>query len=378
MEIPEIIEYNIILLGWVIALLLGVFLILIKPPHNKANEYFKQGKNTLGIVFMLFSFELLFQWFLRQFEIANPILSVSVYLLCFFTATLLITDAFCTLLKSRSNSDARFKIRRIAIISFLIYFILLTINYFLPGMKTRAYGLLVCGAILFITAWTGLYFCISFYRKAIIDLKKYYSDLVESMLQWMPGVAVGVLIFLLSAPFVCFCPRWVGVYQVALGIFIFIYIFVCIINFSFKYSSLATALTTDEANQDTDSGEDECVMSRQATMSASLQEVLQDKETRWLEHGGYLVPGITIEQTARDMGTNRNYLSKYLNEIKHLTFYEWIAQLRIQEAQSLMRNDSSLSMEQIARQVGYTSYSTFSNTFKKISGLSPKEWRNRK
>ena len=77
------------------------------------------------------------------------------------------------------------------------------------------------------------------------------------------------------------------------------------------------------------------------------------------------------------MGTNRSYLSRYLNEVKNVTFYEWVSLMRIQEAQQLMAaSGTSMTMEQIAARVGFSSYSTFSSTFKKIVGISPNRWRN--
>jgi AraC-like DNA-binding protein len=50
--------------------------------------------------------------------------------------------------------------------------------------------------------------------------------------------------------------------------------------------------------------------------------------------------------------------------------------MRIQEAQSLMLADRNMPIEQIASEVGFTSQSTFSSTFKKQVGISPNAWRN--
>ena len=112
------------------------------------------------------------------------------------------------------------------------------------------------------------------------------------------------------------------------------------------------------------------------SLSTSLQEIMRDKESRWRDLGGYRTPGLTIEQAARAMGTNRSYLSRYLNEVRRMTFYEWVAQMRIDEAQSIMLQEPDVSMEQIASRVGFSSLSTFSSTFKKIVGESPIKWRN--
>ena len=148
------------------------------------------------------------------------------------------------------------------------------------------------------------------------------------------------------------------------------------------YNKLAVAITSSpgekDNEEDTDTGEsldgDGEVM--RSTLSESLRDVLNEKAQRWIERGGYRTPGITIDQVAHDMGTNRSYLSRYLNEVCQVSFYEWVAQMRIEEAQSLMRSNPSLSIEQIATKVGFTSASTFSSTFKKMVGSTPNKWRN--
>ena len=142
---------------------------------------------------------------------------------------------------------------------------------------------------------------------------------------------------------------------------------------------MALAITTPSSEQDdadtaVDNADNEEAM--HTTLSESLRDVLNEKAQRWIERGDYRTPGITIEQVAHDMGTNRSYLSRYLNEVCQVSFYEWVAQMRIEEAQSLMRSNPSLSIEQIATKVGFTSASTFSSTFKKMVGSTPNKWRN--
>jgi AraC-like DNA-binding protein len=203
---------------------------------------------------------------------------------------------------------------------------------------------------------------------------------VENLMRWMPGVGFGIMIFMLSAPITCLCPRWIGINQLALGIIMMIYTFVCVINFSLNYNKVAVAITPGELGGNDanlpENPDNEDTMSSSTSLNDSLRDILHEKAQRWIERGGYRTPGITIEHVARDMGTNRSYLSRYLNELRHVNFYEWVAQLRIEEAQSLMRTHPSMLIEQIASRVGFTSASTFSSTFKKIVGITPNKWRN--
>lgn len=379
--ISQELELNIVLIGWVIPILLGLVLLVIKTPETQSHIYYQKGKLTCAIAFLLFGAEILSQWVMRVLEVGDPILSVSVYLLVFCLATLLFAMGYCTMI-SPGSVDQRQQI--IAAVVLLAFVTILVINYFLPNRLWQVRGLLLCCVFLFIITCSGIYSCVAVYRKAINNLRTYYSDVVENMIRWMPGVGAGILVFLLSAPFVCWLPRWVGVYQVALGIIMIIYTFICIINFSSSYKSLAAALNDGEDGSDAqeisamnDAGDEEGDMNVQrSSFSDSLIEVMQEKEARWRVRGGYRTKGVTIEQAAREIGTNRSYLSKYLNEVRQMTFYEWVAQMRIQEAQSLMLADRNMPIEQIASEVGFTSQSTFSSTFKKQVGISPNAWRN--
>lgn len=373
----DMIEYNLVLIGWVVALLLGIALLVIKVPETAGHTSYSRGKKTGAIAILLFGAEIFFQWLIRFYlAIADPMLSVSAYLFTFFVANLLFTGGFCSMMAPILYTRRQ---RIIAICLAAFYLFLLIAVYFLPGRRLQSYGILLCCGLLFLLACACIYKCIIIYRSAINDLRTYYSDVVENLMRWMPGVGFGIMIFMLSAPITCLCPRWIGINQLALGIIMMIYTFVCVINFSLNYNKVAVAITPgdheDNANLP-ENADNEDTMSSTTSLNDSLRDILHEKAQRWIERGGYRTPGITIEHVARDMGTNRSYLSRYLNELRHVNFYEWVAQLRIEEAQSLMRTHPSMLIEQIASRVGFTSASTFSSTFKKIVGITPNKWRN--
>lgn len=337
---------------------------------------------------LLFGCEILFQWILHIRAIADPILSVSVYLFTFCAASLLNAAGYCFMLRPELMDRRQMGF---AVLTQVTFTALLVLSCCLPGMRWKVRGLLLCCVLLFLITCLGFYYCVRVYRSIIDNMRRYYSDELDNMTRWMPGVGLGVLAFLISAPFICWLPRWTGVYQVSLGIIMFVYTYVCFSNFCSNYTSVSAA---SPANEQTDGKDVDAHVSsslgenagmadaqdndshRSAAMSDSLQDVMKDKEQRWLEHGGFRTPGITIEQAAREMGTNRSYLSKYLNEVCHVTFYEWVAQMRINEAKSLLLDERDQSIEKISSMVGFSSPSTFSSTFKRMVGVSPNQWRN--
>ena len=50
----DLIEYNLVLIGWVVALLLGMALLVIKVPETAGHTSYSRGKKTGAIVILLF------------------------------------------------------------------------------------------------------------------------------------------------------------------------------------------------------------------------------------------------------------------------------------------------------------------------------------
>ncbi len=57
-----------------------------------------------------------------------------------------------------------------------------------------------------------------------------------------------------------------------------------------------------------------------------------------------------------------------------MSFPNYLASLRMKKAQELMK-DEALSLEVIAKSVGYKDYFYFNKVFKKVVGLSPSRFR---
>jgi len=95
----------------------------------------------------------------------------------------------------------------------------------------------------------------------------------------------------------------------------------------------------------------------------------------WVKQKRYLEPGLTIESVAKELNTNRTYLSSYINTNKQQTFRTWINQLRIEEARFLLLNSPELSIAEIGRMSGVTDSGNFSRQFSLVAGISPLNWR---
>ncbi|MDL2241666.1 helix-turn-helix domain-containing protein [Bacteroidales bacterium OttesenSCG-928-L03] len=102
---------------------------------------------------------------------------------------------------------------------------------------------------------------------------------------------------------------------------------------------------------------------------------LNSKITSWVEAKGFVNYGVTVKQLARQLSTNRTYLSQHINSTYRKTFNEWINDLRIGEAKRLLAAYPGLSMNDVAEKSGYVSQSHFTREFTKREQVSPRNWR---
>lgn len=91
----------------------------------------------------------------------------------------------------------------------------------------------------------------------------------------------------------------------------------------------------------------------------------------------HLDPDFSLPVLAGKVHLSTHLLSQLLNAHLGQNFYEFTAAYRIQEAQQMlgMPKNKIKSIEQIAEEVGYYSKSSFNTAFKKITGITPSQYR---
>lgn len=89
---------------------------------------------------------------------------------------------------------------------------------------------------------------------------------------------------------------------------------------------------------------------------------------------------LTLDMLAKNLNVNRNYLSKAINKITGKNFNTYINEYRVKEAIKILSDKRSdvISIDAIALEVGFNNRISFYQAFKKLTGLSPSEFRNNK
>lgn len=88
----------------------------------------------------------------------------------------------------------------------------------------------------------------------------------------------------------------------------------------------------------------------------------------------YLNPKLNIVELSIAVGTNRTYISNFINQQLHTTFYEYVNKWRVNQAKELL-SSTSLPLEDVATQSGFNSLSSFRRYFTKSVGMTPQAFR---
>lgn len=91
----------------------------------------------------------------------------------------------------------------------------------------------------------------------------------------------------------------------------------------------------------------------------------------------YLRADVSLAALARQLNTSPHHLSQVLNNRLGVSFFDWLAQHRVAEAQRLLADPATarLKIDEIAERVGYNSSSAFHTAFKRLTNQTPAQFR---
>jgi AraC-like DNA-binding protein len=112
-------------------------------------------------------------------------------------------------------------------------------------------------------------------------------------------------------------------------------------------------------------------------VQARLDEGLRDL---MVEKHAFLDSELRLVDVARTLCTNRNYLSRHINERYGINFNEYLNRMRIRYSKQYMLDNPNQLLDQIAIECGFGTAQSFGRKFKAIEGVTPRTWmvNNRK
>jgi len=285
----------------------------------------------------------------------------------------------------------REKFRRMDAAHFIIY--VLNFSLFFPTVMKGLYlnDTPIFGKMLFIVVTSGLTVSIIYMVYTIMTLGKYYrkienyySDIERMKLNWL--MKITILSFFVITVWLCefglsyfnIIPRTVYIpmfINIMLMILIFITSYYLINQPEIFSRNIEMEHTMDEAADSTASEK----YARQSIDDRMQDEYLARLNICMEEKKPYLDENITIKDLADELEIPPHHLSIVINNRLGKNFYTFINEYRIREAVSILNDpeNSDASIIAIAFRAGFNSKSTFNSVFKKLTGLTPSEYRNR-
>ncbi len=93
-----------------------------------------------------------------------------------------------------------------------------------------------------------------------------------------------------------------------------------------------------------------------------------------MEEEAYRDPELSLKSLAQMLGTNTSYLSEVINKEFDSNYKQFIANVRITWCKHQLASNPQYVVKQLAMDAGFASPSTFYNSFKSLTKMTPKEY----
>lgn len=101
-------------------------------------------------------------------------------------------------------------------------------------------------------------------------------------------------------------------------------------------------------------------------MKDTLRQLMEEEKL-------YRDPDLCVDSLVKRMGTNASYFYYFMRDVIGASFFDYVNEYRINEAKQLLLQGEKV--DAVAEQVGYNSSNVFRRVFKKMTNMTPSEWR---
>lgn len=346
-------------------LFFGLHMLFARTPEKKIFDSFRLSRRLMGTALLVLSANYCVHLFctIRLTDLsATIVMNLVTYFLCYW----LFSSGMMTLLDNRYLTPRRCLIH---LCMWLGYSALACVLLF--GLPR---GILQHGGMAVLAVWLVVYGIflsariLRTYRKAIRMFENTQSDDIGAYIRWLSIFTYWAVIFGVGCALLTFLPdRYVYIWVLS-SIPFYVYLYCCYQNYMLFYETVETAIQKERGEE----AEQEA-----ADLSAAVPPYHSDIAlciSTWIDGEGYRKPGLTLQDVAQQIHTNRTYLSEYINTVYQQSFRDWIAGLRIEYAKRLMLEKPHLKMLEISVASGFLSLSHFTKTFSEKENCSPARW----
>lgn len=330
---------------------LGMFTFFVHIPSDEsAWDSYRKSRKTLGGAFFLMTAYCIMRSLHPQYldNYGNFWLLVVVSLMFSW----LNYTSFLFLIKTKHAIRSHFIIDGILPISLM--FLVGLLGQFFPAHQ-EAFKF-VLGAVFIAKSIRMFYVCDREWRQVDQEQQNYYDEPLDIV--WMR-----VLVWITFALGIC---TLIAFYSPAIHLF---YCYVAPLVFIYMTFKVVNYLPRKIVSM---RSQDEVKAPKPA--ANNLESKLKQQLEAWVQEKRYCSPDLSISEVAVQMGTNKSYLSQYLNNTLDVTFQVWLNTLRIEESKRILVAEN-ITIEEVGARVGIPQSYNFSRWFKTVTGTTPFKYR---
>lgn len=348
---------------------LGLHMIFDKLPKALQHSFYQQSLKTMGIAFLIVPLSCLAYSKDNQLDL-EPYIATAINLGAYFATFTLMAIAFLTLLGRKYSKP----IYWLTLAAIILYGIPLSTGILsedielLSTIITASYSYLIAMVVILVVL------ILRNYNKVSRNLENYYSQEIIICVRWITKsikLLIGLAVTCTLAPIFFVYPLWLRLIFMLYGVFCYLHIY----NGYKKMQNNITEYLIEQNQSLEKFTIIEQINNKTTTLSPEVEQNIQNQLKIWLSKKQYLEKNTTIDDLAKQIKTNRTYLSRYINTKYKCTFKRWITLLRIEEAKKLLVNNKEKSINNIAITIGFSSIESFTHIFTRIEGKAPSKWR---
>lgn len=230
-------------------------------------------------------------------------------------------------------------------------------------------------AILMVVVYLGfwLYYQFDFYRlyrQTIITSDLITDEDTEVRYRWVKRFFISVSTLGITAVIAPFCNLMIyDVWMLCAALF-YEYVVVSFINYFTSLSTIVSRVSLAPSAVDVSEEEEKATLDDFSEKYALLEKNLE----QWIERRGYVDNDLVSEDLAKQLGVSIVVFRSYFKEKKNTDFRQWRLKLRIDYACKIISEHPDYSYDAVADIVGIGDRSNFTKAFKRIMGITPREY----
>lgn len=355
-----------------IILVLGALLLGVRIPADEGLRKLRSARGYLSLSYFILASFGFFSYFMQTEAEDTSLLMASTlfigsYQALLFTMTLL---TFIQPIYVRKN----LVLRHLTIIT-IAGIALFVVLYFYPYTVFLYVFYAAIAAYLFqLVYYTRLFR--RGYNECIRQLQEYYDEDEDNRLRWVAGSFYGALGIGILALLCIFSRGWFYILFIVIYTSYYAYMVCRFYNYRTDARFVipvvvckADLATRPEASV---SGHTDSIK-----ILAKKEEAFKTALDKWVREKQYTHSDVNVEEIAAALNTDLNFFRYYFRFHMQTDFRVWRSELRIREAEALLKENPKLAVEYVREITGFNHRANFYRQFQKIIGMTPTDYKKK-